>query len=171
MEKTYLLSWSEVYILKWQHWNLLKDSGWTSALVEAGVASPGTADSFLSASSVTKTRLSHQITVCSLYELMKDAYNTYREETPDNTTISFENWSVEQKSLQFKFWFLIYMMELTIFILIRSFREANFRLYREALFELIPYFFADNNVNYARWLPIHLRNMIHVHWGATPRSG
>lgn len=141
---------------------LLKDSGWTSALVEAGVASPGTADSFLSASSVTRTRLSHQITVCSLYELMKDAYNAYMEETPDNTTISFESWSTEQKRPQFKFWFLIYRMELTILILIRSFREANFRLYREALFELIPYFFADNNVNYARWLPIHLRDMMYI---------
>eukprot|EP00745_Piridium_sociabile_P027883 TRINITY_DN44892_c0_g1_i4.p1 TRINITY_DN44892_c0_g1~~TRINITY_DN44892_c0_g1_i4.p1 ORF type:complete len:307 (+),score=64.28 TRINITY_DN44892_c0_g1_i4:780-1700(+) len=139
---------------------LLKDSGWTSALVEAGVASPGTADSFLSASSVTRTRLSHQITACSLYELMKDAYNAYREETLDNTTISFESWSTEQKRPQFKFWFLIYRMELSILILIRSFREANFTLYREALFELIPYFFADNNVNYARWLPIHLRDMM-----------
>jgi len=42
---------------------LLKDSGWTSALVEAGVASPGTADSFLSASNITRTRQGHQITV------------------------------------------------------------------------------------------------------------
>ena len=29
---------------------LLRDSGWTGALVEAGIASPGTADSFLTAS-------------------------------------------------------------------------------------------------------------------------
>ena len=54
---------------------LLKDNRWTSALVEAGVASSGTVDSFLSASSVTRTRLSHQITICNLYVLMKDAYN------------------------------------------------------------------------------------------------
>jgi hypothetical protein len=35
---------------------LRKDSGWTGSLVEAGVASPGMAESFLSASSITKTR-------------------------------------------------------------------------------------------------------------------
>ena len=36
--------------------SLLKDSGWTGALVEAGAASSGTAHSFLPVSSVTKTR-------------------------------------------------------------------------------------------------------------------
>ena len=51
-------------------------------------------------------------------------------------------------------------MELTILALIRSFREANFALYCEALSELIPYFFANNNINYARWVPIHLRDMM-----------
>ena len=45
---------------------LLEDSGWTSAIVEAGLASSGTAESFLTASSVTKTRQAHQITSCTL---------------------------------------------------------------------------------------------------------
>lgn len=39
------------------------------------------------------------------------------------------------------------------------FREGDFGLYREALAELLPYFFASNEVNYARWLTIHLRAM------------
>ena len=46
---------------------LLQDSGWTGALVEAGITSSGTAESFLTASSITKTRQMHQITACSLY--------------------------------------------------------------------------------------------------------
>ena len=33
-------------------------------------------------------------------------------------------------------------------------------MYREALSELVPYFFANNNVNYARRIPIHLRDMM-----------
>ncbi|KAK6190683.1 hypothetical protein SNE40_002492 [Patella caerulea] len=41
---------------------LLRNSGWTNAIVEANVASPGTSKSFLSASSVTRTRQAHQIT-------------------------------------------------------------------------------------------------------------
>ena len=39
----------------------LKDSGWTTALTEAEVASAGTADSFVSASHVKKTHLSQQV--------------------------------------------------------------------------------------------------------------
>ena len=35
---------------------LLQKSGWTEAIVEAGIASSGIAESFLSASSVTRTR-------------------------------------------------------------------------------------------------------------------
>ena len=64
------------------------------------------------------------------------------------------------ESPQFQFWHLVLDMELIIFILIRSFREGNFTLYHEALSGLISYFFANNNVNYARWLPVHLKDMM-----------
>ena len=74
---------------------------------------------------------------------------------------SFEAWcdSRKQQSPQFQFWYIVLSMELEIISLIRSFREANFDLYRQSPVGLIPYFFANNNVNYARWLPIHLRDM------------
>ena len=55
---------------------------------------------------------------------------------------------------------MVLSMELVIFLPIRSFREANFVLYCQALHELIPYFFSNNNTNYACWLPIHLRDML-----------
>ncbi|KAJ8372701.1 hypothetical protein AAFF_G00277700 [Aldrovandia affinis] len=59
------------------------DSGWTGALVEAGIASPGTADSFLTVSSITRTRQMHQITACSLYKLLKAAHMDYSKETDE----------------------------------------------------------------------------------------
>ena len=40
----------------------LSGSGWTETLVAAGVASPSTADSFLSTSHLTEMRRAHQIT-------------------------------------------------------------------------------------------------------------
>jgi hypothetical protein len=45
-------------------------------------------------------------------------------------------------------------------LLIRAFREANFTLYCEARSVLIPYLSANNNVNYARWIPIHLNDIL-----------
>ena len=53
-------------------------------------------------------------------------------------------------------------MELVILMLIRSFREGDFELYWKSLAELLSYFFANNDVNYARWLTIHLRDMMSI---------
>ena len=76
--------------------------------------------------------------------------------------LTFEDWydKCRHESPQFQFWHLVLDMELIIFLLIRSFREGNFELHREALFELIPYFFANNNINYTWWLPVHFRDMM-----------
>lgn len=75
---------------------------------------------------------------------------------------TIDDWHAKRRSVspQFQFWNMVLDMELAIFLLIRSFREGDFELYREALSELIPYFFANNNTNYARWLPVHLRDMM-----------
>ena len=43
----------------------LEDGGWTSALVQANIASTGTADSFIKASHVTKTRHAYQASAAS----------------------------------------------------------------------------------------------------------
>ena len=80
--------------------SILEDSEWwTCALVEAGVASSGTADSFLSATNVTRTRQAHQITACSLFKLMKKAHSVHLAEHPsnDDKEISFENWCGARK--------------------------------------------------------------------------
>jgi len=53
--------------------DLLRDSGWVSALTEAEIASSGVAESFLSVSNVARTRQAHQVAVSSLFELLKTA--------------------------------------------------------------------------------------------------
>ena len=143
---------------------LFKDSGRTGALVEAGVAYSGTVHLFLSVSSVTRTQQIHQVTACSLYKLLKSAYNSYctAQAEVNEDVLGFEEWcqNKSQQSSQFQFWHLVLSMELTIFMLIRSFRGANLSLYCQALSDLIPYLFANNNTNYAQWLPVHLRDML-----------
>lgn len=44
-------------------------------------------------------------------------------------------------------------------LVVRAKRQHNFNLYVEALEDLIPLFFALDHVNYARWTPIHIRDM------------
>ncbi len=65
---------------------------------------------------------------------------------PGSPRLGLEDWCVQRRraSPQFQFWNLVLDMELAIFFaLIRSFREGNFELYRYALYEMIPYSFAQ----------------------------
>ena len=140
----------------------IQHSGWTSALVQAGITTPGTADSFLKEAHVSRTRHAHQITACALYILMDKAYKHYcncisEEEEPK----TFMEWrkQAELASLQFQYWSLTLHFELTILIFVRSLREGNFELYKESCKRLAPYFFALDRTNYARWLPVHIHDM------------
>ena len=59
------------------------------------------------------------------------------------------------KSPTFMFWDLILCDK----NFVRAHRERNFHLYVNVLEELALLFFALDHVNYARWLPVHIRDM------------
>ena len=64
----------------------------------------GTADSFLSASSVTKIRMALQVTAFSLYKLLKAAYPAYVKDLDDpSEAISLDNWIDDRKQQSPKF--------------------------------------------------------------------
>ena len=50
-------------------------------------------------------------------------------------------------------------MELKVLAFVKAHRENNFALYVETLVSLAPWSFALDHTNYARWLPIHIRDM------------
>ena len=55
----------------------LRGSGWAQALVQAEIATAGTADSFYRASHVMRTRRAHQLTAAALHILKHRAYDHY----------------------------------------------------------------------------------------------
>lgn len=144
------------------HW--LEDSGWDRALAQAGVTTPGTAESFLKAAHISRTRHAHQLTASALYILMSGAYEKYAASVTEGEALTFSEWrkKQEEEHPQFHFWSLTLDFELAIFVLVRSLRESNFQLYKEACQALIPWFFTLNHTNYARWLPIHVRDMANL---------
>ena len=77
----------------------------------------------------------------------------------------------KQRSPTFLFWDSIIEYETLVLLVIRAQRQHNFNLYIEAQEELIPLFFALDHVNYARWTPIHIRDMKSLpclfHWVLT----
>ncbi|VDI16831.1 Hypothetical predicted protein [Mytilus galloprovincialis] len=92
--------------------------------------------------------------------IIKEQYLDTVDDQAENT-ISFEEWK-ERRGIEsplFHFWSLTLKLELIILIFVRSLREGNFNLYKDSLTMLIPWVFALDHPNYARWLPIHVRDM------------
>ena len=50
--------------------------------------------------------------------------------------------------------------ELTILQFVRSIRLSDFDMYVASQAALVPWFFVLDHVNYSRWLPVHVRNMV-----------
>ena len=100
-------------------------SGWTNALIQAGIASSGTADSFLKASHLTRTRHAHQVTALVLAKLQDEAFLHNRGVINDEAK---EEWKQEmaQKSPTFQYRDTVLNMELLGLMFIRSHREGIF---------------------------------------------
>lgn len=133
-------------------------SGLIEALTNASVASPGVAESFLSASHVTRTRRAHQVTAAALHILAHNAYNEFCEcKDTQRPVLPFSLWRDEKskKHPQFQYWSLVMEFQLVCLQIVR----ANFPLYLAAIRELLPWMFALDSHNYSRWLSVHYRDM------------
>ena len=143
----------------------LQGSGWTQALGQAEITTAGTAYSFLRAAHVTRTRRAHQVTAAALYIRQRRAYDQYSTTNTEVKMMSTleasktgavrENRVIRSFSTGQQSWH----WSCPILINVRSMREANFSMYLDALTELVPWFFALDHTNYARWIPVHLRDM------------
>lgn len=60
----------------------LQDSRWTTALTQAGVASSGTADSFLKAAHLTRPRHGHQVSALALFKMPSCLLKDYMMKKP-----------------------------------------------------------------------------------------
>ena len=50
-------------------------------------------------------------------------------------------------------------LEVCTLIYVRSLTEATIAMYLDTSTELVPWFFALEYINYARWIPVHLKDM------------
>ncbi|KAL7408249.1 hypothetical protein ABVT39_020345 [Epinephelus coioides] len=73
----------------------LQGSGWVEALVQAEITTAGTADSFVRASHVTRSRRAHQVTAAAVYILQHRAYNNCDTDTEDEP-LSFDEWCAKR---------------------------------------------------------------------------
>ena len=65
---------------------------------------------------------------------------------------------MKSKYPSFQFWDLVLEYEILVMIFVRAHHVKDFQLYIESLEALTPWFFALDHINYARWVPIHIRD-------------
>ena len=117
--------------------DLLDGSGWTSILAEAGVTTPRKADALLKSSHVKRARYAHTVTCSTLWTLLHQAFDAYKEEDP--YPLSFEDWCIRHREShpQFDYWYTVWKVELLLLAFVRSLREGNFH----SLSALAPWLF------------------------------
>ena len=142
----------------------LDGSGWVTALTNSGIASSGKAQSFIGVHHICRTRYMHQVSVAAIYTLVKRAYDRHISKANEENThvLTFSNWlmQLQEEQPQADFWFKSMELDLLILHFVKSCRTADFKLYIETLHSLMPWIFALDHTNYARNLPVHLRDMV-----------
>lgn len=100
------------------------------------------------------SRHAHKVTVLALQKLKKSAFNH-----SDEASLSTWEERMKTRSPTFLFWDLIVQYETLVLLVVRAQRQRNFNMYVEVLEQLAPLFFVLDHINYARWIPIHIRDM------------
>ena len=103
------------------------------------------------------------MTAAALYILQHHAYNHYcLGETRDAEDLhEFEDWCCQKGEgiPQFHYWATVLELELLVLVYVRSLRQGSLIMYLDALTELVPWFHALDHTHYARWIPVHLKDM------------
>ena len=70
--------------------------------------------------------------------------------------------TVSDESALFKFWSIYLKAVTALLALIRAERSGDWELYLESLICMLPVFYAYDRINYSRWLPVYIADMINL---------
>lgn len=102
----------------------------------------------------------------SLADTMKQAWNTNEDEQLDlSSTIANELKSHISNNLDkptFQFWIMFLEAVSIVLMFMRAEREGNWEQHLTSTYHMMAYFFATNKINYARWTPTYLLDMLEL---------
>ena len=140
----------------------LDGSGWTFVMTSANVTTEGRAVGVQKGSHTSRGQWAHQVTAASLYILLQRSYADYQINAPDDEQIPYDEWCQKMASEhpQFDYWYKVWQLELLFLQFLRSQREQNYAAYVESLGKIIPWMFALDHYHYARWMTVHVRDLL-----------
>ena len=105
---------------------------------------------------IHKASYSVQLSVVSIYTCLKKAHKA------SNSVLPLFSWVEEcsSSSRMFKYWKLIMKFQINYLVFIRSMKEGDFKLFVKIMISLVICFFIFHHYNYARWLSVHIRDLL-----------
>ena len=137
------------------HGKFITGSGLDKLLRESNWSITGMENTFVNVTDIKRCRYSLQISACVICQQLVKAFNT-------KCNITVWEWLAQkaETSTMTLYCKNISEMQIHILIFIRALRESNFELYVVSLKSLKKWFFALDHYNYARWLSVHLLDLL-----------
>ena len=137
------------------HGQLIQNSGLKEILESCSLATIG-AGAVVDVNQIKRARYCLQVTVCALHRKLVDAIQK------ECSILEPSQW-LQEKSVSNGmcfYWSLVLNLQVEILVFVRSIREGNFILYVQSLRNLLKCFFAMDHFNYARWLTVHVFDLM-----------
>ena len=140
------------------HGQLIVGSGLADILQANKFSFLGTS-TIVDVNDIKRARYCVQVALCSLYLILKDAVKQDK-----SCTLAPMEWlksRINESEMCF-YWFLVMNIQINILTFVRSIREGNFMLYVASIRSLIKWVFAFGHTHYARWLSVHLYDLVNL---------
>ena len=138
------------------HGQLIAGTGFAQFLDQTEVSITGAGNVVVYVSQITSARYLLQVCLCAEYKAMRVVFDSCE------STNDIQDWVVKKasESRMLHYWKMIFDLQILILMFIRSERERDFALYVQVLKSIMKYIFAFNHYNYARWLTIHVDDLM-----------
>ena len=135
--------------------HLVAGTGLDQILSDKSIDTAGLQTATVNVNHIQKARYSVQLSVVSIYTCLKGAHKSSNSVLP---LFSRAEEGCYSSSRMCKYWMLI--MKFQIIAFITSMREDNFKLFVKILISLVKWFFIFDYYNYARWLSLHIQDLL-----------
>ena len=172
-ENKLFLSLGSLHIEKmlWQMSGEFQDgSGITTAFMNSGIDTV-TVGSFLLCANITKTRYHKQVLVLALEVLKRRAYRAYLNYEMENgedllfgPKYDYQSWlrQIRAEQPQADYFSTCQEIDLCVLEVVRACRTADLDNFVMALTAVMPYVLQLDHINYARNLPVYLRDLLNM---------
>ena len=133
---------------------VIKGSGLDEIMCTCGLSIVG-ADSLVTVNDIKRARYCLQVGACVIYSKLKQAHIDSKS---DELILSWLANKSKIKEMCF-YWKLVLEFMIDLLVLIRSLRKGKYP-YIASLRKLIRWYFALDHYNYARWLSVHIYDLL-----------